>query len=224
MELVPDNSGEKNRPPGAAIPPSLAELDVLIPAYQFVQFIDSGGMGAVYKAVQKSLNRIVAIKLLPSCHKERDGFVERFRREAEALAKLNHSHIISVYDFGETSDGQMYYAMEFVDGMDLYHLLRRDPPSPKRLLEILLHVGSAIQYAHDHNIVHRDIKPANILINEQGDVKVADFGLAKILGPQTIDVTATGTALGTPDYIAPEATEHGVVIDHRVDIYSPSAS
>ena len=119
-------------------PPSTAELDILIPGYQFLEFIDSGGMGAVYKAVQKSLNRTVAVKLLKQVHTSQATFAERFRREAEALARLNHPHIVAVHDFGETADGQMYYAMEFVSGMDLQHLLKRDSgnrcaPNYKRL-------------------------------------------------------------------------------------------
>ncbi|WP_395748068.1 serine/threonine-protein kinase [Prosthecobacter sp.] len=202
------------------IPPSTAELDALIPGYQFLEFIERGGMGAVYKAVQKSLNRPVAVKLLPLVHRNKESFAERFRREAHALAKLNHPHIIAVHDFGETPDGQMYYVMEYVSGMDLQHLLKRNPPEPKQILKIITQVCEALQFAHEHGIVHRDIKPANILIDERGNVKVADFGLAKVVGPQTVDYTATGMTLGTPDYIAPEALDQSKNIDHRADIYS----
>lgn len=202
------------------VPPSMEELDALIPGYRFVDFIDRGGMGAVYKAVQKSLNRIVAVKLLPQVNRNKESFAERFKREAHALAQLNHPHIIAVHDFGETADGQMYYAMEFVSGMDLQHLLRRQPPEPKQILRIITQVCEALQYAHERGIVHRDIKPANILIDERGNVKVADFGLVKVVGPQSVDYTATGTTLGTPDYIAPEALDQDGKIDHRADIYS----
>lgn len=219
MESVKDNSGE-SRKPKASPPPSTDELNDLIPGYQFVEYLDSGGMGAVYKAVQKSLNRTVAVKLLPRVHLEKEGFAERFKREAHALALLNHPNIIAVHDSGETRDGQMYYAMEFVSGMDLQQLLRKKPPAPKQILQIITQVCNALQYAHERGIVHRDIKPANILIDDAGNVKVADFGLVKIVGPQAVDYTATGTTLGTPDYIAPEAMEYGVKIDHRVDIYS----
>ncbi|WP_395743268.1 serine/threonine-protein kinase [Prosthecobacter sp.] len=202
------------------IPPSTAELDELITGYKFLEFIERGGMGAVYKAVQKSLNRTVAVKLLPQVHRNKESFAERFKREAQALALLNHPYIISVHDFGETADGQMYYAMEFVSGMDLQHLLRRDPPEPRQILKIITQVCEALQYAHEHGIVHRDIKPANILIDERGNVKVADFGLAKVVGPQSVDFTATGVTIGTPDYIAPEALDQSRNIDHRADIYS----
>lgn len=219
MESAKDNSGESRKPKGSP-PPSTAELDELISGYKFVEYLDSGGMGAVYKAVQKSLNRTVAVKLLPKVHLDKEGFADRFKREAHALAQLSHPHIISVYDSGETRDGQLYYVMEFVSGMDLQHLLKRESPSPRRILQIISQVCDALQYAHERGIVHRDVKPANILIDERGNVKVADFGLAKIVGPEAVDYTATGTTLGTPDYIAPEAMEYGVKIDHRVDIYS----
>lgn len=201
-------------------PPSTEELDALIPGYTFLQFIERGGMGAVYKAVQKSLNRTVAVKLLPQVHRNKESFAERFKREAQALALLNHPHIIAVHDFGETADGQMYYVMEFVSGMDLQHLLRRNPPEPRQILRIITQVCEALQFAHEHGIVHRDIKPANILIDERGNVKVADFGLAKVVGPQSVDFTATGMTIGTPDYIAPEALDQSKEIDHRADIYS----
>ncbi len=202
------------------IPPSTEELDALIPGYKFLEFIERGGMGAVYKAVQKSLNRTVAVKLLPQVHRNKESFAERFKREAHALAQLNHPHIIAVHDFGETPDGQMYYAMEFVSGMDLQHLLKRAPPEPRQILKIITQVCEALQFAHEHGIVHRDIKPANILVDERGNVKVADFGLAKVMGQQGVDYTATGMAIGTPDYIAPEALEQSRHIDHRADIYS----
>ena len=202
------------------VPPTTAELDALIPGYTFLEFIDRGGMGAVYKAVQKSLNRTVAVKLLPQVHRNKESFAERFKREAHALALLNHPHIIGVHDFGETPDGQMYYAMEFVAGKDLQHLLKRDPPEPSQILKIITQVCEALQFAHEHGIVHRDIKPANILIDERGNVKVADFGLAKVVGPQAVDYTATGMTIGTPDYIAPEALDQSKTIDHRADIYS----
>ncbi len=202
------------------IPPSTAELDELIPGYKFLEFIERGGMGAVYKAVQKCLNRTVAVKLLPQVHRNKESFAERFKREAYALALLNHPHIIAVHDFGETPEGQMYYVMEFVSGMDLQHLLKRDPPEPRQILKIITQVCEALQFAHEHGIVHRDIKPANILIDERGNVKVADFGLAKVVGPQSVDFTATGMTIGTPDYIAPEALDQSKNIDHRADIYS----
>ncbi|MFN0079496.1 MAG: serine/threonine-protein kinase [Prosthecobacter sp.] len=219
MQPVKDQGGDaiKFEP---FTPPSTAELDALIPGYTFLEFIDCGGMGAVYKALQKSLNRTVAVKLLPQVHRNKESFAERFKREAHALAQLNHPHIIAVHDFGETQEGQMYYAMEFVAGMDLQQLLKRAPPGPKQIFKIVTQVCEALQFAHERGIVHRDIKPANILIDERGNVKVADFGLVKIVGPEADGYTATGATLGTPDYIAPEALDQSSKIDHRADIYS----
>lgn len=205
---------------GKRTAPSIEELNQLIPAYQFTAHIDSGGMGAVYRAIQKSLNRTVAVKILADRYLEDPGFAARFRREAQALAILNHPNVVAVYDSGQTSDGRLYYVMEFISGMNLHHLLRRQTLEPRRILEITLQVCQALEFAHNCGIIHRDIKPANILIDEHGNVKVADFGLAKITGVHAIDYTATGVALGTPDYIAPEAWEIGREIDHRVDIYS----
>ena len=204
------------------VPLTVEELNDLIPGYEFVQFIDRGGMGAVYKAVQKSLGRMVAVKLLPPVHRNRQRFAERFAREARALALLNHPHIVSVYDSGETEDGHMFYAMEFVTGTDLSHLLRRESLSPKQILTIITQVCGALQFAHEQGVVHRDIKPANILIDERGNVKVADFGLAKVtgLGGAVSTLTATGATMGTPIYIAPEAMAHEATADHRADIYS----
>lgn len=199
---------------------STDELNELVPGYHFVAHLESGGMGAVYKAVQKSLNRTVAVKVLSKLQSDRHGFKERFKREAQALAQLNHPHIVDVHDFGETRDGQLYYIMEFVAGTDLFHLAREAPPSPRKLLQIFLQVCEALQYAHDRGVVHRDIKPANILLDERGNAKVADFGLAKILEPNAPDFTATGTTIGTPDYIAPEAMDPAFKIDHRVDVYA----
>jgi predicted Ser/Thr protein kinase len=219
MQQAHDNGGEGiHFEP--FIPPSTADLDALIPGYKFLEFIERGGMGAVYKAVQKSLNRTVAVKLLPQVHRNKESFAERFKREAHALAQLNHPHIVAVHDFGETPDGQMYYAMEFVAGMDLQQMLKRNPPGPKQILKIITQVCQALQFAHEKGIVHRDIKPANILVDEHGNVKVADFGLAKVVGQQSVDYTATGMAIGTPDYIAPEALDQSRKIDHRADIYS----
>lgn len=219
MPSVPDSRQESIRFEPFS-PPSTEELDRLIPAYQFIEFIDRGGMGAVYKATQRSLNRTVAVKLLPQVHRDKESFAERFKREAHALAQLNHPHIVAVYDFGETPDGQMYYAMEYVSGMDLQHLLKRSSPEPRQILRIISQVCEALQFAHERGIVHRDVKPANILIDERGNVKVADFGLAKVVGPASADYTATGSTLGTPDYIAPEAMREAGKVDHRADIYS----
>lgn len=207
---------------GGFQPPGLDELGQQIPAYEFLEFIDRGGMGAVYRAKQRNLNRMVAVKLLPAAFKNRRVFAERFVREARALALLNHPNIVSVYDSGEASEGGcLYYVMEYVKGMNLRRFMKEGRGTAKQLLGIAMQVCEALQYAHSKGVVHRDVKPANILIDDAGRVKVADFGLAKMLGtaPNHL-LTGTGDALGTPDYMAPEAVTHEYEVDHRADIYS----
>lgn len=206
---------------GAFKPPSIEELDQQIPSYEFLEFIDRGGMGAVYRARQRSLNRIVAVKLLPVSLRNRRVFAERFGREARALALLNHPNIVSVYDSGEASGGCLYYAMEYVKGTNLRRFMKEGRATAKQLLGIAMQVCEALQFAHSRGVVHRDVKPANILIDENGRVKVADFGLAKVIGapPQHL-LTGASDALGTPDYMAPEAVTRDFEVDHRADIYS----
>ena len=209
------------RDPASFLPPTCEVLNEKIPAFEFIEFVDRGGMGAVYKARQKSLNRIVAVKLLPPANMNRQGFADRFRREAEALARLSHPNIVAVHDSGETEEGFLYYSMEFVEGPgDLARLMRAGGLSDTQRLKIVTQVCDALQYAHERNVVHRDIKPSNILIDQRGNAKVADFGLAKILAGKT---AATGTLsgpMGTPEYVAPEALDGDVEVDHRADIYS----
>lgn len=200
---------------------TLEELNEQIPAHEFLEFIDSGGMGAVYKARQRSLDRIVAVKVLPVLMSNRKAFSDRFKREVRALALLNHPGIVSVYDFGEATGGSLYYVMEYVKGTTLRELIREGRTTSRRLLSMAMQVCEALQFAHMHGIVHRDVKPANILLDERGMVKVADFGLAKVIGPcPGHDLTAQSDAIGTPEYMAPEAVTHQHEIDHRADIYS----
>jgi len=188
-------------------------------------------MGVVYQARQKSLNRLVAIKILAP-ERERDArFAERFAREAELLAKLSHPHIVTIHDFGETG-GLYYLVMEFVDGVNLRDLLRDGKLEPKQALAVVPEICDALQFAHEHGIVHRDIKPENILLDRHGRVKVADFGLAKLIGaspdtgpgagesPAHGDLTEAGKVMGTPSYMAPEQSEHPGEVDHRADIYA----
>ncbi len=212
---------------GGYVPPSPADLDVVLDQYEFIEMLGRGGMGAVYKARQKSLDRMVAIKILPP-HFTTDEddtdfhFAERFQREARAMAKLSHPNIIAVYDFGEAKDGQFYIAMEYIEGTDLQVLVRGGQLTPEHVLGWVSQICDALQYAHSRGIVHRDIKPANIMITLEGQVKVADFGLAKLSGAEEIEtkLTMTNMAMGTPDYVAPEALEMGVEVDHRADLYA----
>jgi predicted Ser/Thr protein kinase len=193
----------------------------LFPHLEIIGFLGRGGMGSVYKARQPRLDRLVALRLL-SLEKQGDAqFAERFEREARALARLNHSKIVAVYDFGEVQ-GRYYLLMEFVDGLTLRQLLRTRRMTPEEALAIVPHICEALQYAHDQGIVHRDIKPENILLDQQGRVKIADFGIAKMLGPKREEqqLTAGGQVVGTPHYMAPEQVERPRTVDHRADIYS----
>ncbi|HXF09188.1 MAG TPA: serine/threonine-protein kinase, partial [Desulfuromonadaceae bacterium] len=151
------------------------------PQLEIVELIGAGGMGAVYKARQRELDRVVALKILPPGIGGDPAFADRFAREAKALAKLNFPGIVTIHDFGRM-DGLFYFLMEFVDGVTLRQLLNAGRVSPREALAIVPQICDALQFAHDHGIVHRDIKPDNILIDRRGRVKVADFGLAKIIG------------------------------------------
>ena len=218
-ELGPDGTVVTKRQPEPFL--SVAEVAKLFPQLEIIAFLGRGGMGAVYKARQPRLDRLVALKLL-SPEKQGDAqFAERFEREARALARLNHSKIVAVYDFGD-AQGRYYLLMEFVDGLTLRQLLRTRRMTPEEALAIVPHICEALQYAHDQGIVHRDIKPENILIDQQGRVKIADFGIAKLLGPEREEqaLTGGGQVVGTPHYMAPEQVEHPRTVDHRADIYS----
>ncbi|MCB1077692.1 MAG: serine/threonine protein kinase, partial [Verrucomicrobiae bacterium] len=181
-------------------------MSLLLPAYDVEAMLGRGGMGAVYRAVQRSLKRTVAIKVLPPTADDELKFAERFRHEAETLARLNHPGIVHIHDFGETTNGLLYLVMEFVDGTDVHQLIQANGRlSEDYALAVTAHVCDALAYAHSRGIVHRDIKPANVLIDQEGNVKVADFGLAKMVDP-TFDsgLTMSNVALGTPDFVAPE--------------------
>ena len=188
-------------------------------------------MGAVYKARQTHLDRIVALKILPPGLGSDPAFTDRFAREAQALARLNHPGIVTLYEFGQ-ADGFYYFLMEYVDGVNLRRLLQAGRLAPREALAIVPQICDALQYAHDHGIVHRDIKPENILLDRQGRVKVADFGLAKLIGKEATVVpshltlttaspdTEANRIVGTPQYMAPEQIQHPTDVDHRADIYS----
>ncbi len=174
-----DLTGE---PKAAPLPPlSPAELAPHFPQLEILECLGRGGMGVVYKARQKSLNRLVALKLLAP---ERAGdaeFAQRFTREAHALAAMNHPHIVTIYDFGRAG-GFYFLLMEFVDGVNLRQAMTAKRFSPEQALAVVPPVCEALQYAHEHGIVHRDIKPENLLLDKEGRVKIADFGIARMLG------------------------------------------
>ncbi|HJN09356.1 MAG TPA: serine/threonine-protein kinase [Pirellulaceae bacterium] len=248
------------------VPPKPHELADRFPQFEILDLLGYGGMGAVYKARQKSLDRLVALKIIKPDAADDPGFAERFAREAKALARLNHANIVSIHDFGKTADSprsardrdpaddsgqrfpgsletfgqesgsvgdrlpqdgdrpQLYYfVMEYVDGTNLRRLLETKELPPGQAIQIIPQVCEALQFAHDERIVHRDIKPENILVDSRGRVKIADFGLAKLLGKTSVeDHTLTGThqVIGTPRYMAPEQMEGLRSVDHRADIYS----
>ncbi len=211
-------TGEKEP---ATPPPAPEELAPFFPQYEILELIGRGGMGAVYKAVQKGLQRTVAIKVLPADAAKDPTFAERFTREGRALAKLDHPHIVDIYDSG-VAGGLYYFVMEYVDGVNVRQMVRAGKVEPKLALGIVSQVCEALQYAHEEGVVHRDIKPENILVDSRGRVKIADFGLAKLLGSGKADVTLTRTqqAMGTPHYMAPEQWERPETVDHRADIYA----
>jgi hypothetical protein len=203
-------------------PPTAVELETQLPQYKMLELLGRGGMGAVYKGWQVSLDRYVAIKILPPDIEDGDAqFAARFKQESKTMAKFLHPGIVAVFDAGETASGLLYIVMEFVEGTDVAQMVRRKGRlSPENALAITLNVCDALGFAHAHGVVHRDIKPANIMVNTVGQVKVADFGLAKAAGAAQLGLTRTDMSMGTPDFIAPEALMLGVVADHRADLYA----
>ena len=282
-------------------PPTVEELSPRFPELEITRLIGRGGMGAVYRARQKNLDRVVALKILPPEIGRDPAFAERFTREAQAMARLNHPHIVTIHAFGQlasppsspasletptsppasletptsppasletptSSSASLgartsssapssaaaqnnpspiiprlpelyYFIMEYVDGMNLRSLLDSGHISPKEALAIVPQICDALQYAHDQGIVHRDIKPENILLNKQGQVKIADFGLAKLMGQvppvpspaefrthqpasDALAATTSEKVMGTPQYMAPEQLSRPAEVDHRADIYS----
>lgn len=218
IKLTPS---QMRTPSHGPVAPPPEELAPLFPQLEILELLGRGGMGAVYKARQPKLNRFVALKIIAGDAAADPHFAERFQREAQALAKLNHPHIVSVFDFGETG-GLFYFLMEFVDGANLRTLMQSGEMKPEAALALIPAFCDALQYAHDEGVVHRDIKPENVLVDKKGRVKIADFGLAKLTGSDAHDhtLTRTGMYLGTPRYMAPEQVEKPETVDHRADIYS----
>ena len=205
-------------------PPTIEELQALLPQYEITKLLGRGGMGAVYQGTQVNLDRPVAIKIRPPGMEADNGanFTERFKNEARAMARLSHPGIVAVYDFGETSDGILYIVMEFIEGTDVQKMvLEQGRLHSAYAMAVTAHVCDALQYAHDRKIIHRDIKPANIMVGYDGGVKVADFGLAKMsMTEESALTTRSGISMGTLHYMAPEALMLGSNVDHRADIYA----
>ncbi|RME84977.1 MAG: serine/threonine protein kinase, partial [Planctomycetota bacterium] len=189
--------------------------------YELLEMLGQGGMASVYKAKQLSLNRIVAVKILPPKLASSEEFVKRFNREAETLANLEHPNIVQVIDKG-VEKGIYYFVMEYVDGKGLDQILKKKPLSLQEKIKILIEICKGLSYAHNKGVVHRDIKPANILIRSDGMVKISDFGIAAIIGDRKKgeELTMTGMGMGTLRYMAPEQKIDAKNVDQRADIYA----
>ena len=215
-------ANEASPPPANGFsPPHPDALRGLFPQLEILGLLGHGGMGAVYKARQRGLNRFVALKILPLQISRVPGFAERFAREAQALARLSHPNIVTVIDLGQ-SGSVYYFLMEFVEGVNLRQMLQSRQMAPRDAVGLMPQICEALEYAHGEGVVHRDIKPENILLDGKGRVKIADFGLAKLVGLAAHDVqlTQSSQVMGTMHYIAPEQFEKGQPVDHRADIYA----
>jgi len=209
--------GESSRP----VPPPLKDVAAAFPSLEILELIGQGGMGFVFKARQPRLDRFVALKILPQSLASDPAFADRFAREGRLLARLNHPNIVTVHDFGQ-ANGFFYLLMEFVDGVNLRQAMRAGRFTPEQALAVVPKICEALQFAHNEGVLHRDIKPENILLDSKGRLKIADFGIAKLIGEPHADakLTASGGTLGTPHYMAPEQIENPSAVDHRADIYS----
>jgi len=211
--------------------PKLEDIRKAFPQFEVLELIGAGGMGAVYKARQPKLDRVVALKILTVADRD-ERFAERFQQEAKTLARLSHPNIVTIYDYGETN-GLYFLLMEYVEGLNLRQIMGASRLAPAQALAIVPPICEALQYAHDLGIVHRDIKPDNILMDQAGRVKIADFGIARLLGDardEQMENSSGGDPgaasltqemiLGTPNYMAPEQMSDPEAVDHRADIYS----
>jgi predicted Ser/Thr protein kinase len=213
--------GLSPRPGAGFSPPHPDALRSLFPQLEILGLLGHGGMGAVYKARQRGLDRMVALKILPPQISAEPTFAERFAREARALARLSHPSVVTVIDLGQS--GSLYYfLMEFVDGVNLRQMLQAGQLATRDALGLMLQICEALEYAHGEGVVHRDIKPENILVDKKGHVKIADFGLSKLLGAARPDLqlTLSNQVMGTMHYMAPEQIDKPLAVDHRADLYS----
>src|SRR5437762_1865978 len=190
--------------------------------YELLEQIGRGGQGVVFRARQKSLNRIVALKVIGLGNWATKAHLKRFRLEAEAAARLEHPGIVPIHDVGER-DGSCYFSMKFVEGGQLDEVVRRTPISTRQAAELIAKVARTVHYAHEHGILHRDIKPGNILLDTNGEPHLTDFGLARLVEPEST-VTRTLEVLGTPSYMAPEqATGNNAAVSSVTDVYGLGA-
>src|SRR5437868_9550951 len=208
--------GPRSTIPAVSRPPQPGDL--IADRYELEELVGSGGMSTVFRARDQQLGRRVAIKILHERYGDDPEYVERFRREARAVARLSHPNIVTVIDRG-ADDGRQYIVFEHVDGENLKELVVRSGRLPvRRALELALAVADGLAFAHDHGLVHRDVKPQNVLLSREGEVKVTDFGIARSLHMDH-GVTQTGTVLGTGEYLAPEQAS-GKPVSPATDVYS----
>ena len=226
LKLDPQGLSETDHDPDETLVGDQAKLTTphhgfaTVEGYEILQELGRGGMGVVYKAKQLALNRTVALKMVLAGAHSSDRSRQRFLREAEASAKLQHPNIVRVYDLGE-QDGQPFFAMDFIEGTDLQNA---DPMDPREAAQVMLKLAEAAHYAHEQGIVHRDIKPANILIDKNGEPRITDFGLAKLLSDDSNSLTADDQLLGTAAYMPPEqARGDSRHVGPAADIYSLGA-
>lgn len=201
-----------------------------IPGYRLLEKVGKGAMATVYKAKQESLDRIVAIKVLPKKMNDNAEFVDRFYKEGRAAARLSHNNIVQAYDVGYAPEGYHYFVMEYIEGPTLYDIMQPPPLGQGRhfseaeALDIMIQITDAMAHAHERGLIHRDIKPKNILLTKQGTAKLTDLGLARAVDDKQAAESEAGKAYGTPYYISPEQIRGDVDIDFRADIYSLGAT
>lgn len=201
-----------------------------IPGYQLLGKVGKGAMAVVYKGKQLSLDRVVAIKVLPKRMSENPDFVQRFYKEGKAAARLSHNNIVQAIDVGVSPDGYHYFVMEFVEGLTLYDIMQPPPVGKGRVfteaeaLDIAIQMADALAHAHLRGLVHRDVKPKNILLTPDGQAKLTDLGLARDVDDKAAAESEAGKAYGTPYYISPEQIRGEIDIDFRADIYSLGAT
>jgi eukaryotic-like serine/threonine-protein kinase len=195
-----------------------------IPGYQIIDKLGKGSMGIVYKARQTSVDRIVAVKILLDALAQNKEFIKRFDREAKIAAKLSHNNIVNAIDAGEV-DGHHFFVMEYVEGSTIKDVLdKKKSIDEKNALRIVMAVAEALKHAHQRGLIHRDIKPENVILTRDGNVKLADLGLARLTADEKWSMSEAGMAIGTPYYISPEQVRGQVDVDIRADIYSLGAT